>query len=59
MYVYVFMQLGPKAEDVKRPVHRFMFLLRLILGTIAATYFLLVQIYMWIKDQIVPKGKPI
>lgn len=53
------MQLGPKAEDVKEPVNPFTFLLRFILGTIAATYFVLVPIYMWIKDQIVPKGMPI
>ncbi|KAB1218098.1 2-methyl-6-phytyl-1,4-hydroquinone methyltransferase, chloroplastic [Morella rubra] len=51
--------LGPKAEDVKKPVNPFGFLLRFIIGTIAATYFVLVPIYMWIKDQIVPKGMPI
>ncbi|XP_008802281.1 2-methyl-6-phytyl-1,4-hydroquinone methyltransferase 1, chloroplastic [Phoenix dactylifera] len=53
------LQLGPKAEDVKQPVNPFAFLLRFILGTIAAAYFVLVPIYMWIKDQIVPKGMPI
>uniref|UniRef100_A0A804IXC2 MPBQ/MBSQ family SAM-binding methyltransferase profile domain-containing protein n=2 Tax=Musa acuminata subsp. malaccensis TaxID=214687 RepID=A0A804IXC2_MUSAM len=49
------LQLGPKAEDVKKPVNPFSFLIRFILGTIAATYY----VYMWIKDQIVPKGQPI
>lgn len=53
------MQLGPRAEDVKKPVNPFVFLLRFLLGTIAATYFVLVPIYMWIKDKIVPKGQPI
>lgn len=53
------LQLGPKAEDVKKPINPFTFLLRFIVGTIAATYYVLVPIYMWIKDQIVPKGQPI
>ena len=53
------LQLGPKAEDVEKPVNRFVFLLRFILGAIAATYFVLVPVYMWLKDQIVPKGMPI
>jgi hypothetical protein len=29
------------------------------MGTICAAYYVLVPIYMWIKDQIVPKGMPI
>ncbi|CAK9150975.1 unnamed protein product [Ilex paraguariensis] len=53
------LQLGPKAEDVEKPVNPFVFFLRFILGAIAATYFVLVPIYMWLKDQIVPKGRPI
>lgn len=53
------MQLGPKAEDVEKPVHPFVFFLRFILGAIAAAYFVLVPIYMWLKDLIVPKGMPI
>lgn len=53
------MQLGPKAEDVQKPVNTFVFALRFILGAIAATYFVLVPICMWLKDQIVPKGQPI
>lgn len=53
------MQLGPKVEDVEKPVNALVFLSRLIIGAIAATYYVLVPIYMWIKDQIVPKGVPI
>jgi MPBQ/MSBQ methyltransferase len=53
------MQLGPKVEDVQEPVNPLVFLSRLILGAIAATYYVIVPIYMWIKDQIVPKGRPI
>ncbi|KAF7145886.1 hypothetical protein RHSIM_Rhsim04G0196000 [Rhododendron simsii] len=53
------LQLGPKAEDVEKPVNPFMFFLRFILGAIAATYFIIVPIYMWLKDRIVPKGMPI
>jgi len=53
------MQLGPKAEDVSKPVNPITFLFRFLIGTICAAYFVLVPIYMWIKDQIVPKGMPI
>ncbi|CAL5353723.1 unnamed protein product [Camellia sinensis] len=53
------LQLGPKAEDVTEPVNPFVFLVRFILGAMAGTYYVLVPIYMWLKDQIVPKGRPI
>ncbi|KAG6438277.1 hypothetical protein SASPL_103214 [Salvia splendens] len=53
------LQLGPKAEDVSKPVNPLVFLARLILGAIAGAYYVLVPIYMWLKDQIVPKGQPI
>lgn len=53
------MQLGPKEEDVEKPVNTSTFLVRLILGALAAAWFVLVPIYMWLKDQIVPKGQPI
>lgn len=55
----VMMQLGPKAEDVSEPVKPFSFLMRFILGALAGMYYVLVPIYMWLKDQIVPKGQPI
>lgn len=57
--MHLSMQLGPKVEDVKQPVSPLVFLTRFILGAIAATYYVLVPIYMWIKDQIIPKGMPI
>jgi len=50
------MLLGPKAEDVKKTVNPLLFLWRFILGTIAATYYVLVSVYMWIKNKMVPKG---
>ncbi|KFK35494.1 hypothetical protein AALP_AA5G292000 [Arabis alpina] len=54
------LQLGPKAEDVEKPVNNpFAFLGRFLLGTLAAAWFVLIPIYMWIKDQIVPKDQPI
>ncbi|CAJ1967014.1 unnamed protein product [Sphenostylis stenocarpa] len=53
------LKLGPKVEDVKKPVNPLVFLYRFILGVIASTYFVLVPIYMWIKDKIVPRGIPI
>lgn len=56
---WIILQLGRKAEDVSRPLNPFSFFLRFILGTMAATYYVLVPIYMWIKDQIIPQGQPI
>uniref|UniRef100_A0A0E0FEC9 MPBQ/MBSQ family SAM-binding methyltransferase profile domain-containing protein n=1 Tax=Oryza meridionalis TaxID=40149 RepID=A0A0E0FEC9_9ORYZ len=53
------LQLGPKVEDVSKPVNPITFLFRFLMGTICAAYYVLVPIYMWIKDQIVPKGMPI
>uniref|UniRef100_A0A0E0DS38 pantetheine-phosphate adenylyltransferase n=1 Tax=Oryza meridionalis TaxID=40149 RepID=A0A0E0DS38_9ORYZ len=53
------LQLGPKAEDVEKPVNPFTFIFRFVMGTICASYYVLVPIYMWIKDQIVPKDQPI
>jgi MPBQ/MSBQ methyltransferase len=53
------MQLGPKAEDVKGPWNPFSFVYRFLVGVVASLYYVLVPIYMWIKDQIVPKGQPI
>lgn len=58
-YVLLLVQLGPKAEDVSKPVNPITFLFRFLMGTICAAYYVLVPIYMWIKDQIVPKGMPI
>ncbi|KAI3787784.1 hypothetical protein L2E82_00212 [Cichorium intybus] len=53
------LRLGPKVEDIEKPVNPFLLLIRFLAGTIAAGYYLLVPFYMWLKDQIVPKGQPI
>lgn len=53
------LKLGPKAEDVKGPWNPFSFVYRFLVGVIASLYYVLVPIYMWLKDQIVPKGQPI
>ncbi|CAJ1976407.1 unnamed protein product [Sphenostylis stenocarpa] len=53
------LKLGPKAADAKKLVNPLLFLSRFILGTIAATYYVLVSIYIWIKNKIVPKGMAI
>ncbi|VAH96031.1 unnamed protein product [Triticum turgidum subsp. durum] len=54
------LRLGPKAEDVSKPhVNPIFVFFRFLIGTICATYFFLVPIYMWIKDKIVPQGRPI
>ncbi|CAJ2653652.1 unnamed protein product [Trifolium pratense] len=52
--------LGPKVEeDVQKPVNPLVFVSRLIFGAIEATYYVILPIYMWIKDQIVSKGRTI
>lgn len=56
---FIHLQLGPKVEDVSKPVNPVVFLLRFMLGAMAGAYYVLVPIYMWLKDQIVPKGQPI
>ena len=53
------MQLGPKAEDVKGPWNPLSFAYRFIVGGLASLYYVLVPIYMWLKDLIIPKGQPI
>ncbi|KAL6654126.1 hypothetical protein ACP70R_007591 [Stipagrostis hirtigluma subsp. patula] len=53
------LQLGPKVEDISKPVNIIAFLFRFLMGTISAAYFVLVPIYMWMKDKIVPRGMPI
>ncbi|KAL8100738.1 2-methyl-6-phytyl-1,4-hydroquinone methyltransferase, chloroplastic-like [Apium graveolens] len=53
------LQMGPKVEDVSKPAHPVVFLIRLILGTLAGAYYAIVPIYMWLKDQVIPKGEPI
>lgn len=55
----IFLQMGPKAEDVSKPAHPVVFLIRFILGALAGTYYVIVPVYMWLKDQVVPKGEPI
>ncbi|CAN8280599.1 unnamed protein product [Cochlearia groenlandica] len=54
------LEMGPKEEDVEKPVSNpFSFLGRFLMGTIASAWFVLIPIYMWIKDQIIPKDQPI
>ncbi|GLJ35007.1 hypothetical protein SUGI_0704390 [Cryptomeria japonica] len=53
------LQLGPKVEDVKNSVNSISFLIRFIMGSTASAYFVLVPLYMWIKDKIVQKDQPI
>nr|CAB3490521.1 unnamed protein product [Digitaria exilis] len=53
------LQLGPKAEDVSKAVNPITFLLRFLLGTLSAAYYVIVPIYMWIKDKIVTRSMSI
>ncbi|MCE0481085.1 hypothetical protein HAX54_038483 [Datura stramonium] len=56
---FLYTDLGPKVEDVSKPVNRSYLSCSSMLGIIAASFYVLVPIYMWLKDQIVPKGQPI
>lgn len=56
------LKLGPKAEESNKELSKnrtnmVMFLLRLILGSLAGFYFFLVPVYMWIKNKIVSTFK--
>nr|GEZ93902.1 MPBQ/MSBQ methyltransferase 2 [Tanacetum cinerariifolium] len=53
------LQLGPKVKEAEKPVNPIVFLARLLIGSLAGVYYVLVPIYMWLKDKIVPKGQPI
>ncbi|KAJ7530805.1 hypothetical protein O6H91_14G019900 [Diphasiastrum complanatum] len=53
------LQLDAPAEDVKGQTNPFVFAYRFVLGNLAALYYVLVPIYMWLKDLITPKGQPI
>lgn len=50
------LQMGPKAEDVSKPTNTIMFLIRFTLGIIAGHHFMLVSLYMRIKNLIFPSG---
>ncbi|GBG76760.1 hypothetical protein CBR_g22976 [Chara braunii] len=50
------LKLGPKAEELKRPMNIPKFLFQFILGTMAGIYYALLPIYMWLKDQLLPKS---
>lgn len=53
------LQLGPKVEaSGDRSKNPFAFLFRLILGTLAGSYYFLLPIYMWLKNLIWPKNAP-
>ena len=58
-YVMHVLQLASKVEGMKKPASMIGFLVRFFLGNLGCIYFVLVPIYMFIKDKIVPKGKPI
>ena len=47
--------MGPKAEDVQKPVNPFTFLFRFLVGTLCAAYYVWIPIFMWIKDLVYPK----
>ncbi|GJS72687.1 MPBQ/MSBQ methyltransferase 2 [Tanacetum coccineum] len=46
------LQLGPKVKDAEKPVNPFVFLARLLIGSLAGVYYVLVPVYMWLKDKI-------
>ena len=54
-FFVLFFQMGPKAEDVQKPVNPFTFLFRFLVGTLCAAYYVWIPIFMWIKDLVYPK----
>ncbi|CAL9025238.1 unnamed protein product [Prunus brigantina] len=44
--MFALVQLGPKVEDVRKPVNPLVFLFRLSLGAMAGAYYVLVPIYL-------------
>ncbi|CAA7394882.1 unnamed protein product [Spirodela intermedia] len=50
------LKLGPKSNTIHNSEGTLSFLARLIPGSFAAAYFVLISNYMWIKDMIYPKG---
>lgn len=51
------MQMGPKAEESAKPnSNPVTFLGRLILGTLAGSYYFLLPVYMWLKNLVWPKS---
>lgn len=53
------LELGPQLEAPGKPKNPLGVLWRFLLGSIAGLYYFFLPWYMWIKDKIVPKGKPI
>jgi MPBQ/MSBQ methyltransferase len=46
-----------KVEDhTHSKTNPLMFVVRLLLGTLAGAYFFVIPIYMWIKDKVWPRG---
>lgn len=53
------LQLGAIAENSDKPnSNPLTFLLRLLLGTLAGSYYFILPIYMWLKDKVWPKNAP-
>lgn len=50
------LKLGPKAEDVRGSFNPVSFLWRFFVGTVASLYYVLIPIFMWVKDLILPKS---
>lgn len=51
------LQMGPKAEEsLKSNGNTFSFLSRLILGTLAGSYYFILPVYMWLKNLVWPKS---
>ena len=50
------LQMGPKEEESAKPnSNPITFLGRLILGTLAGSYYFLLPVYMWLKNLVWPK----
>lgn len=52
------LEMGPKKEEVGKMSNPLSFLFRLVLGTVGGFYYVLVPIYMYIKNLVWPKNAP-
>lgn len=52
------LQMGPKVESSGSTNNPFAFLFRLIIGTLAGSYYFLLPIYMWLKNLVWPRNAP-
>ena len=52
------LQMEPKREQLETRSNPLAFLARLLLGTLAGSYYFLLPVYMWLKNLVWPHSMP-